>query len=189
MQTLKRLGAALVLGALSLSAAVPLSGQTVILVRHAEKADVPGNDPPLSEVGTARAESLQVALQHANVRHVIVTSRRRTTLTAASVITAQHLSPVVIPYDGGDSLHVATVAAAVRRIPKGEAVLVVGHSNTVPPIIAALGGPKLPELCDGEYSFLFILELDSSPVRLFRTHYGAPDASGAGSCATMMETH
>lgn len=189
MQTLNRLGTALVLGMLSLLAMAPLSAQTVILVRHAEKAQVPGNDPPLSEAGTARAEALQAALQHANVRHVIVTSRRRTTLTAAAVIAAQHLQPVVIPYGDGDSAQVAAVAAAVRKVPKGEAVLVVGHSNTVPPIIAALGGPKLPDLCDASYSTIFVLELERSPVRLVRAHYGAPDPPGADSCTTQLETH
>lgn len=189
MQTLNRLGAALVLGTLLLTAAEPLSGQTVILVRHAEKAQVPGNDPPLSEAGTARAEALEVALRDASVRHVIVTSRRRTSLTAASVMAARHLKPVVIPFGDGDSAQVAAVAAAVRRMPKGETVLVVGHSNTVPPIIAALGGPRLPDLCDAAYSTIFVLELDRAPVRLVRAHYGAPDPPGADTCSTMMETH
>ena len=186
---LKRISIAVLLLPLLLGAAAPLVAQTVILVRHGEKAAVPGNDPPLSEAGTARARALQAALQHANVRHVIVTSRQRTTLTAADVIAARHLTPVVVPYGDGDSAQVAAVAAAVRRVPKHDAVLVVGHSNTILPIVAALGGPRLPDLCDAEYSVIFILELDSSPVRLFRTHYGAPDPPDASSCTTTMETH
>jgi phosphohistidine phosphatase SixA len=189
MLTLNRMRVAILFFPLLLGAVAPLGAQTVILVRHAEKADVPGNDPPLSEAGSARAEALQAALQHANVRHVIVTSRRRTTLTAAAVIAAQHLQPVVIPYGDGDSAQVAAVAAAVRRIPAGDAVLVVGHSNTVPPIIAALGGPALPDLCDASYSTIFVLELGSSPMQLVRAHYGAPDPPGADTCTTMMETH
>jgi phosphohistidine phosphatase SixA len=189
MLTLNRTRAALLLLPLLLSIAGPLAAQTVILVRHAEKAQVPGNDPPLSKAGTARAEALQDALRHATVRHVIVTSRRRTTLTAADVIAARHLTPVVIPYGDGESAQVAALAAAVRRVPKGDAVLVVGHSNTVPRIIAALGGPKLPDLCDASYSTIFVLELDSSPPRLVRAHYGAPDPPGADSCTTDMETH
>jgi phosphohistidine phosphatase SixA len=189
MQTLIRTRIAILLCSLVLGAAMPAGAQTVILVRHAEKAQVPGNDPPLSEAGTARAEALQVALEHANVRHVIVTSRRRTTLTAAAVIAAQHLRPVVIPYGNGDSVQVAAVAAAVRKVPKGDAVLVVGHSDTVPRIIAALGGPRLPDLCDASYSTIFVLELGSSPMRLVRAHYGAPDPPGADSCTMPMETH
>jgi broad specificity phosphatase PhoE len=189
MLTLNRMRVAILLFPLLFGAAGPLTGQTVILVRHAEKANMPGNDPPLSEAGRARAEALQAALQHANISHIIVTSRQRTTLTAASVISARHLTPVVVPLGGGDSAHVAAVAAAVRRIPKGEAVLVVGHSNTVPPIIAALGGPRLPDLCDASYSTIFVLELDSSPVRLVRAHFGAPDPAGADSCTTGMESH
>lgn len=189
MQTLNRMRIAILLFSLLSCGVASAAAQTVILVRHAEKAQVPGNDPPLSEVGTARAQALQAALQHANVQHVIVTSRRRTTLTAAAVIAAQHLQPVVIPYGDGDSAQVAAVAAAVRRIPAGDAVLVVGHSNTVPPIIAALGGPRMPDLCDASYSTIFVLELGSSPMRLVRAHYGAPDPPGADSCTTEMETH
>jgi phosphohistidine phosphatase SixA len=189
MLTLNRMRVACPLLLLLICLAGPLAAQTVILVRHAEKADVPGNDPPLSAAGTARAEALQAALEHANVSHVIVTSRQRTTLTAADVISAGHLTPVVVPLGRGDSAHVAAVAAAVRQIPKGDAVLVVGHSNTVPPIIGALGGPQLPALCDASYSTIFVLELDRSPVRLVRAHYGAPDPTGADSCTTQMETH
>jgi broad specificity phosphatase PhoE len=167
----------------------PLAAQTVILVRHAEKAAVPGNDPPLSSAGSARAVALEAALKDAGISHVIVTSRQRTTLTAAEVLAARHLTPVVVPFHGGDSADVAAVAAAVRQVPQGEAVLVVGHSNTVTPIIAALGGPTLPELCDAAYSTIFMLELDSSPVRLYRTHYGAPDPPGAESCSAGTEMH
>lgn len=96
---------------------------------------------------------------------------------------------MVIPYGDGESAQVAAVAAAVRRVPKGDAVLVVGHSNTVPRIVAALGGPKLPDLCDASYSTIFVLELESSPPRLVRAHYGAPDPPGSDSCTTDMETH
>jgi len=78
------------------------------------------------------------------------------------------------------------VARVVRERHAGETVLVVGHSNSVPAIIAALGGPKLPELCDAEYSRLFVLVIDGSgPARLTRASYGAPDAPDAAGCAAM----
>ncbi len=167
----------------------PLHAQTVILVRHAEKANVPGNDQPLTAAGQARAVALRAALADAPITHVIVTSRRRTAETAAPLLRSRHLVPLVVPLGRGDSAHVAAVAAAVRRVPRGEAVLVVGHSNTITPIIASLGGPTLPDLCDDEHAAIFVLELDSRPVRLFRLRYGAPDPASAGSCTTNMETH
>jgi hypothetical protein len=55
-------------------------------------------------------------------------------------------------------------------------VVVVGHSNTIPPIIAALGGPALPDICDGEHARLFTLILPpGAPSRLLQSSYGAPD--------------
>jgi len=57
--------------------------------------------------------------------------------------------------EGGAATHIAAVAKAVQQA-KG-VVLVVGHSNTVPAIIKALGGPTLPDICDANYSYFFVL--------------------------------
>jgi broad specificity phosphatase PhoE len=66
---------------------------------------------------------------------------------------------------------------------RGETVLVVGHSNTIPAIIGALGGPAMPELCDAEYANLFVLSMPArGRPRLVRASYGAPDAAGASGC-------
>jgi hypothetical protein len=59
----------------------------------------------------------------------------------------------------------------------------VGHSNTLGPIVAALGGPKLLDLCDGEFATLLVLELPATgPPRLLRASYGAPDPPTAHDC-------
>ena len=82
--------------------------------------------------------------------------------------------------------HARAVAAAVRA--GGSSVLVVGHSNTVPAIIAALGGPAMEELCDSEYSNLFTLALvPGQPARLVHGHYGAPDEPSAAECHEQMK--
>ena len=164
----------------------------VLLVRHAEKAPVPADDPPLSDVGTARAQALGAALADAGVTAVVVTPRLRTRATAQPVASARGLTPNVVSLEGGLDAHVRAVAAAVRRH-AGGVVLVVGHSNTIPAIIGALGGPKLPDLCDASYSNLFTLVLEpgdgveTAPpaARLVRAHYGAADPAGAGDCAAM----
>ncbi|MDF1502905.1 histidine phosphatase family protein, partial [Roseisolibacter sp. H3M3-2] len=155
-------------------------GTLVVLVRHAEKAAVPGDDPPLSEIGTARAEALRAALADAGVRHVVATARRRTSDTAKPLSDALGLTPELVPLQGN---HVQAVADAVRRR-RGEVVLVVGHSNTIPAIIGALGGPKMRDLCDPQYAQLFVLELPAAGApRLVRGQFGAADARDAASSA------
>lgn len=160
----------------------------VLLVRHAEKAVQPADDPPLSEAGTARARALAAALGDARVSAVIVSSRLRTRATAQPLLDTLRLTPEVVPLGGAGAAHVKGVAAAVRRH-AGQVVLVVGHSNTVPAIIAALGGPRLPDICDAAYSNLYVLFLDvpgaPGTARLVRTHYGAADDPAAAGCAGM----
>ena len=60
----------------------------------------------------------------------------------------------------------------------------VGHSNTLAGIIAALGGPRVNDLCDPQYATLFVLELPASgSPRLIRASYGAADPADADACS------
>lgn len=150
---------------------------TVILVRHAEKAAVPGADPPLSPEGEARALALRDALRDAGVTAVLVTHYRRTGDTALPFARARGVTPQTVPVGEDVKRHAREVAEAVERH-AGETVLVVGHSNTLPPIIAALGGPRVPEIADDEYDNLYILQKpDDGPARLIRARFGAPSAA------------
>lgn len=173
--------------ALSVVRATPLAAQPsmVILVRHAEKAAVPGDDPPLSELGIARANDLWEALRASPPSAIIGSTRQRTTLTAAAVAKATGVVPQAISLDGGGAAHIAAVAAAVRA--QRGVVLVVGHSNTVPAIIKALGGPTLPDICDATYSHLFVLSMtpNSAPA-LVMSRYGANEAAPPATCAGMI---
>ena len=67
-------------------------------------------------------------------------------------------------FSGARDAHASAVADAVRAH-AGRTVLVVGHSNTIPAIIAALGGPKLPDICDTQYSNLFVLVVKDERAR------------------------
>jgi broad specificity phosphatase PhoE len=155
---------------------------TVILVRHAEKM-APTGDPDLSEAGKIRAVALAKALERYPLAGALVTQFKRTQQTAAPVIEAQHLQQVIISAGSDVPAHARAVAAAVRQYASGSAILVVGHSNTLGSIIGALGGPQLPDLCDGEYSTMLILELATgSAPRLLRVTYGPPDAPDASHC-------
>lgn len=140
----------------------------VILVRHAEKAATPSEDPALSSVGAARAQSLAKALSKAGVGAIITTEWRRTQATAEPLARALDIAPIVVRSD--DAAHVAAVAAAVCSQPAA-VVLVVGHSNTVPAIIAELGGPNLPMIAETDYDNLYVLQLSAAPPRLVQSRY------------------
>ncbi len=170
----------------SLAAAAPLAAQdstVVVVVRHAEKAVVEAgnNDPPLSEAGSARAAALREALEGMHFDAVIATERQRTQATAGPLAREHGLAPEVVSLRHGPA-HVDSVAAAVRRH-AGNTVLVVGHSNTVPAIVHALGGPRMPDLCEAQYSNLYVLVLrPGAEPRYERRTFGVPDAQGADVC-------
>jgi broad specificity phosphatase PhoE len=150
----------------------------VLVVRHAERAPGSG-DPPISDAGRERAATLAEIGKLAGVSAIVTTHLQRTRQAEALKIT-----PVVVPTQSDLVKHAAEIAAAVRQ-QAGKTVLVVGHSNTVPAIVAALGGPKLPDLCEPEYDSLITLILDAGgSVRIVRTRFGAPTPVDA-SCASM----
>ena len=159
------------------------AGTTVVyLVRHAEKAAEPGPDPRLSEVGKARAEALATTLADSGLQLILVTPYRRTRDTAEPLADNIGVSLMSVNTEGGTPVHVAGVAGVVRENP-GKRILVVGHSNTIMGINAALGGPKLPDLCDGQYAGLHTLTIPASGTPVLRvSSYGAPDPAGAANC-------
>jgi broad specificity phosphatase PhoE len=140
----------------------------------------------LSDTGRARAEELSIALAEAGLDTIVTTQFRRTRDTVAVLSRERKLTPVVVPAGSDTASHVKAVAAAVRA--GGYSVLVVGHSNTVPAIITALGGPAMEELCESEYANLFTLVLvPGQPARLVHGQYGAPDPPSAAECHGAMK--
>jgi broad specificity phosphatase PhoE len=142
----------------------------VILVRHAEKAD-DSRDAPLSEPGRRRAEALAAALADAGVQAVYATQYERTRDTAAPLARAAGVEPVILATAGDAAAHAAAVAAHIQAHDTGRTVLVVGHSNTVPAIIRALGGADVGTIGDDEYFHLFVVLLDGSGAGVVRATY------------------
>lgn len=166
----------------------PLLAQAslVVLVRHAEKS-AESRDPGLAPIGEKRAQDLASTLEGARLTAIYTTQYRRTRLTAEPVARAQGLTPIVIAASGDLHADAAAVAEAINALPAGSAALVVGHSNTVGPIVVALGGPALPDLGDDEYSTLLLLERTgaSTAPRLLRVTYGAAEPPGVDECRRM----
>jgi phosphohistidine phosphatase SixA len=163
----------------------------LVLVRHADKAAQPADDPPLTAAGAKRAQDLAAALRNAGVTAIITTQLRRTRETAQPLATALGLSPEVIRV--GERALVSNPAADARLPPEivearaeyikvlGPAVrrlsgvvLVVGHDWSVPGLIASLGGPELPNICSSVYDNFFVLTSAGGKAHLIRGRYGEP---------------
>ena len=158
---------------------------TVIVVRHAEKAAGQGDDPHLSGAGEARAKALARSLEGAGVTAIITTQFVRTGETAAPTAEVAGVKPEIVPVEW-DSLsqHAAAVTAAAMRHPGG-VVLVVGHSNTLPGIVAALGAAMPDAVCDSEYDRMEIVSVTSEgKASVIETRYGTPAPPGEG-CGSM----
>jgi broad specificity phosphatase PhoE len=157
------------------------SETVVILVRHAEKSAAPADDPVLTAEGTTRARALWDAVRGAGIDAIITTNLTRTRATAAPTASALGITPEVLKVR--DPKHVQQVVDAIKRH-AGHTVLVVGHADTVPEIIAALGAARLRDICDNVYDNLFIVTIGhDGKARLIRARYGAP--SPVGACAAM----
>ncbi len=148
----------LLLLALACVLAVPMEAEAqrlVLLVRHAERADggtPPAGmqgpaDPDLSAEGHARAARLAAMLADAGITRIFVTEFRRTAQTAAPLAKHLALAPDRIAAADIKTLN-ARLAAA-----KDDVVLIVGHSNSIPSILAAAGGPKIT-IAESDYGNL-----------------------------------
>jgi broad specificity phosphatase PhoE len=150
---------------------------TVIFVRHAEKATLPTEDPGLSEAGQQRAAELARQLVDADVvpgvgvDAVYSTSYRRSVETAKPVADALDLP--VLMYDASDT---AAIIEAIVKEYKGKIILVVGHSNTVPEMIANMGASKnVPEISEDEYDNIYLVTIPwFGKTKTIRLRYGEP---------------
>ncbi len=121
----------------------------VFLVRHAEKID-DSRDPDLSEEGTERAVLLARMLGDAGITHIHSTDYKRTQETAAPL--ARALALEIHSYDPRD---LPGLASRLRDTPGRH--LVVGHSNTTPGAVEALGGDPVSPIDEAEYDRLYIV--------------------------------
>jgi broad specificity phosphatase PhoE len=172
-----------ILFAATLSGTAAAQATTVILVRHAEKSS-PTGDADLTPAGVQRARDLATTLADVRLSAVVTSQYQRTRLTGEPVARAASLPVTVVPAGRDHTASATQVVSVLDALPAGSTALVVGHSNTLSSIIAALGGPTIPDLCDGEHSTLFILERpgEGKPVSLVRARYGAAEPPEASQC-------
>ena len=141
---------------------------TIYLVRHAEKASDQA-DPVLTEAGLVRAANLAGIVATEKPMRVHSTDFMRTRQTAAPA--ADVLETEIEIYDARD---LGAFAETLKR--EGGRHLVVGHSDTTPELVEALGGDPESEIDEAvEYNRLYVVEIDPSGyVSSELRRYGAP---------------
>jgi len=152
---------------------------TMIFVRHAEKAGPSADDPGLTPAGQRRAAELARQLVDADVvagvDAIYSTPFNRTRDTAQPVADALDL-PINI-YDPADN---EAVLETILKNHKGKIILVVGHSNTLPTLIADLGASKkVPPIAENEYDNIYIIAIPwFGKTKTIRLRFGEPYTGG-----------
>ncbi len=155
-----------ILAAVLIATGARAESPAIFFVRHAERADAGGParaDPALSEAGKVRAASLAKTLRDAKISAIYTSEYKRTQETAAPL--AASLGIKVQPVPAKED------AALLARLKneKGNS-LVVGHSNSVPEIIRALGVSMHVTIGESDYDDLFVVVL-TAPPQLLHLHY------------------
>lgn len=148
---------------------------TIIFVRHAEKEKSPPDDPGLSAAGRQRAAELTRQLVDADVvagvDAIYSTPYKRTLQTVQPL--AEALDLPITRYDPDDN---EAVLADILKDHKGKIILVVGHSDTIPGLIADLGASKkVPPIAEMEYDNIYIISIPwFGKTKTIRLRYGEP---------------
>lgn len=143
---------------------------TLLILRHADRV---ANQDLLSDAGQTRAEELIHVMQKAGISGVYHSEAVRARQTAQPTADSLGVPRVQIPASDFDALfeHIE------ENHPRGTTVMIVGHSNTVPQIIARAGGPTIPDITDNEFDNLFVLERCTcrwGAAKLVNLQYGVP---------------
>ncbi|HET7315922.1 MAG TPA: histidine phosphatase family protein [Sphingomicrobium sp.] len=125
--------------------------KNVFVIRHLQKGE--GADPSLSAQGAANAQRLAAMLKDEGIVAIFATPTRRAMETGAPL--AKALGIAVTPYDPSN---IAMLAAQVKAA--AGPVLIVGHSNTVPDLVALFGGTRPAPLSEEDYGILFEVGAD-----------------------------
>jgi broad specificity phosphatase PhoE len=128
-----------------LAAAEP---SAIYLVRHGEK--LAGQDPELSPRGQERARHVAAILHRAGITAIFSSKTVRTQQTAAPL--AQQTGLSVQLYD---PMAPRALVEQVRKLTG--AVVVVGHSNTLPELVRLFGGAPGADIADDEFDRLYQL--------------------------------
>jgi 2,3-bisphosphoglycerate-dependent phosphoglycerate mutase len=155
--------AALVAALLCFAGTAVNASPIIFLVRHAEKATTGGNDPGLSAAGRQRAAALARMLKHSEITAIFTTEFKRTEETAAPIAKATQVTPTIVP-----AKDIPALVEQLRRLKSN--ALVVGHGNTLPEVVKALGIETPMNIPENDYSELLVIIMGDK-AKLMRLHY------------------
>lgn len=141
-----------------------LKPTTLIIVRHAEKVGEK-SDAPLSNAGRERARTLAWMLRDVSFDEVYSTdfARTRDTVTAIAKANGKELSFY--------SPRPKSLTKEIEGRRRGQTLLVSGHSNTIPALLAELGTPIEDKILPG-FDDLFVVTIDPAQgATMQRFHY------------------
>jgi broad specificity phosphatase PhoE len=171
MPLLPRLSGVCALACALLAPCTAMADPSVIyLVRHGEKEAV-GQDPDLSAQGRQRARNIATILGKAGIAHVFSTPTNRTRQTAQPLAQASG-----VPVQVYDPRTPQALVAKVKAL--NGAVLIVGHSNTLPELVRLFGGQPGPDIADNEYDRLYQL-VPGAGSSVATVLFTSPPATGA----------
>ena len=156
---------------MSFAASQASAPKTIILVRHAEKQVVPeeNKDPDISAAGEARAEEIARMFSNSGITAIYATQYKRTQQTVKPLANKTKIAVTKV-----EAKKTSDLVAQIRARKAGETIFVAGHNNTVPEIIAALGGPSLPIIPETDFDNLYILTIQGDGVtKLVQLKYGS----------------
>lgn len=134
--------------------------KTIILVRHAEKADQTSQDPELSAEGKQRAERLLKVIKKYKPGAVYSTDFKRTRDTGSPMAVRRHLQ--IKTYDARKPANL--IDEVIRS--KTKRSLIVGHSNTIPGLVNLLGKKEVfKNLDDAEYGVIWLVRIKDGQLK------------------------
>jgi len=133
--------------------------KTIILVRHAEKADATSQDPDLSAEGKTRAEKLAKIVKRYKPGAIYSTDFKRTRDTAAPIASRRKLKIQTYDPKKPGELIDAIMKSKTKRF------LIVGHSNTIPALANLLVKKDIfKQLQDAEYGVIWVIRIKKGLV-------------------------
>lgn len=162
---------ALLLFSILFSANTFAADTMIIVVRHAEKSTDDPKDPSLSEQGIARANKLAAVFKDVELKAVYATQYKRTQQTGLIAATQNGLSVQVRAANKENTkTYTLDLLKEILKKHRGEAVLIVGHSNTVPEIIKYLSNVDVTPIGENEFDRLYVITPGKNP-RMLSVNY------------------